>query len=87
MKVKIMGIKSVTKKDGTPSKFVFFCREPLAREKANTVGLVTDSFYLNTADLDMMPAECVPGVEVELYYEYDGFRSILSKIVVLAKSN
>ncbi len=86
MKVKIMGIKSVTKKDGTPSKFVFFCREPLTREKANTVGLVTDSFYLNTGELDMMPAECVPGTEAELYYEFDGFRSVLSKIEFVAKS-
>lgn len=87
MEVKIMGIKSVTKKDGTPSKFVFFCREPLAREKANTVGLVTDSFYLNTADLDMLPSECVPGTKAELSYEYDGFRSVLSKIEFVAKSN
>ncbi len=86
MKVKIMGIKSVTKKDGTPSKFVFFCREPLAREKAITVGLVTDSFYLNTADLGILPADCVPGTEAELTYEYDGFRTVLSKIECVSKS-
>lgn len=85
MRVTIMGIKSITKKDGTPSKFVFFCREPLNREKSTVDGLVTDSFYLNTGELTMLPANCKPGCEAELLYEYDGFRTILSSIEVIGE--
>ena len=84
MLVKVVGLKSFSKKDGTAAKIVFFVRSPNPQESKDTLGHISGHQYLEgAAACAIVPDGLKPGMDAEFIYDFDGFRSSLSAIQII----
>lgn len=84
MIVKVVGLKSFSKKDGTAAKIIFFLRSPNPQESINTVGHIAGHQYLEgSAACSLVPDGLKPGMDAEFIFDFDGFRSSLSGIEII----